>query len=145
MHVRRHRLPLALAFSALLVGAGAVSAAPAQAAASSCPSGKFCFWVDGPFLGPMGTLAGSNPAWSVFPQARCADRGNGAAANWDDCASSLYNRRGRTVVVYIDPNYNYGSHAGIRLALGNGAQYGVMPMIDQYTSWNDRISSNEVL
>jgi hypothetical protein len=102
--------------------------APAIAAsAGDCPVGYFCFWAHDNFSGPMGKFRGSNRNWGAYSQSACRKYGT-----WNDCASSYWNRTGKTVRVWWNNDFQ-GAHADLD---------NVPRTVSR--EWNDQISSNQV-
>lgn len=90
--------------SSLLAGAGVIalvlglSSAPAQAAATDCPSGMFCIWVDGNYSGARFQVSES----TLIDQHANA---NAVYAGWiDDIGSAVYNRTPHDIYVFDGAN-----------------------------------------
>jgi Peptidase inhibitor family I36 len=112
-----------------LAGAGLLMAAPANAAASDCPSGAACAWITSDF---NGTELGF--------QSFIANYGT---YGYNDSISSVYNNGNQeTVRFYKDASYKGASFAlAIKTGDGNlNNAEGLAP-----TGFNDTISSGQFL
>ncbi len=132
-------LPVLVA-SALATPASAEAApftsgvAPASAPAD-CPAGDLCFWVDAGYKGAMGELAGNNGSWTKFSEQQCPH------ANWNDCASAIYNHgTSDNARVFRDSN---GGGGGACLPRGTLWSNLTSHYFDNGVNMNDAISSND--
>jgi hypothetical protein len=112
-----------------------LSADAVPAAASACPLGDLCFWVNAGYSGAMGRVANNNASWTHFAQSQC--RGG----NWNDCASAIYNHgQFDNARVFKDNN---GGGGGVCLPRGTMWSNLTARYFDNGVNMNDAISSND--
>ncbi|MER5796026.1 peptidase inhibitor family I36 protein [Streptomyces sp. NPDC001980] len=127
---------------ALAIGGALVSTAPANAAASACPSGQMCLFSNTNFGGQMFIVPkkGNQPSVANLKDYKYP---NGSGVN--DTASSLVNNTGTVTFIYQDIN-----HGGKYVGVSNGESlsnldsvriYNADGMFFGYNTFNDRISS----
>ncbi|MFD8723501.1 peptidase inhibitor family I36 protein [Streptomyces sp. NPDC059629] len=128
--------------AALAVGGALVSTAPANAAASACPSGQLCLFSNTDFGGQMSILPKNGNQPSV---ANLANYKYPYGSGVNDTASSLVNNTGTVTFLYEDINHG-GKYVGVadgeflsnlnsvRIYNANGTFFG-------YNTFNDRTSS----
>lgn len=130
-------LGASLAFITPAAAATPAASVMAPAAASGCPSGDLCVWVDAGFKGGNGpgTFVQNNGNWTEFPNSFCQK------GNWNDCASSIQNADStRTANVYINANFQSS-----RRCLPSGTAFTNLTQVDYQdgpSNMNDNISSN---
>ena len=108
---------------------------------SDCPSTWFCVWVNAGWEGGVppgipGKFQGPNPTWAAFSQAGCP------SDNWNNCASSGWNRDAMAIEVWQFANYT-GASACLKAGwqLKDFAGY-IWPGTN--IPFNDSITSNQV-
>ncbi|MDM7888108.1 peptidase inhibitor family I36 protein [Curtobacterium sp. RHCJP20] len=108
-----------------IAGAGVMMAAPANAAASDCPSGAACAWITSNFAGTELGFQQSIKDYTPY--------------GYNDNISSVYNNgNASTVRFYKDANYK-GQSFALAIKTGDGNlnnDDGLAP-----TGFNDKISS----
>jgi hypothetical protein len=101
--------------------ATSVSVAPAASAheytpsSTVCSAGYLCFWADADYSNSKGSVQGTNDRWSTLP----FSGGNCSQGNWNDCASSIYNRKSSQAAYVYQDTYRSGG----RLTINPGVAY----------------------
>lgn len=99
--------------AALAIGAGAVSAAPAQAAARNgfCEVGEFCYYYNTGLTGSVSDFTASVGNYGTDP-ATCYVFKTPGYAGYGQCiknnAAAVYNMSSQTVRIYYNSNFNQG-------------------------------------
>ncbi len=103
------RLLLSLLLLGTAIGVSLTAPQPAQAAAdtnsatattsvqpmssiANCPANDLCWWVDANQVGVMHPVRDAIYDWSTQKEPTC-NRADPLNATWNDCASTLYNKR----------------------------------------------------